>query len=95
MVINFVIHFLGDQSALAVGNLQFPLSVVQQMIRSDVMCASFTYAPISRGCVGSSKSKYWKSFATLDFLTLCAAQFRMYDFDSNGTMSFEGVFHLL
>ncbi|KAJ0489891.1 putative EF-hand domain-containing protein [Helianthus annuus] len=40
------------QRALAVGNLQFPITIVQQMIR-------------------------------------------MYDFDRNGTMSFEGTHHVL
>ncbi|KAG7010818.1 hypothetical protein SDJN02_27614 [Cucurbita argyrosperma subsp. argyrosperma] len=46
-IVDKISGFLHDQNALAVGNLNFPLSIVQQMIR-------------------------------------------MYDFDRNGTMSFEG-----
>ncbi|KAF8405533.1 hypothetical protein HHK36_010440 [Tetracentron sinense] len=53
--------------ALTVGNLDFPLSVVQQMIRY------FSLVKVKLDC------------SQIDVLGLC----RMYDFDRNGTMSFE------
>lgn len=70
-----------DQSALAAGNLQFPISVVQQMIRCDVSFLFIYLQYVVEARCGMDR-----------FLTLCDLQFRMYDFDSNGTMSFEGVF---